>query len=86
MLTLLAGGRVLDPANGRDETGDLWFEDGRIVAPDGRAPDARHDASGHIVLAGGHRHPLAHRGSDREHGAAAAPGAAGRARPWTACP
>ena len=53
MLTLLAGGRVLDPANGRDETGDLWFEDGRIVAPDGRTPDARHDASGLVVLAGG---------------------------------
>lgn len=53
MLTLLAGGRVLDPQNGRDETGDLWFEDGRIVAPDGRAPDARHDASGLVVLAGG---------------------------------
>ena len=53
MLTVLAGGRILDPANGRDETGDLWFEDGRVVAPDGRTPDTRHDAAGLIVLAGG---------------------------------
>jgi len=53
MLTVLAGGRVLDPANGRDETGDLWFEDGRIIAPDpGRTPHERIDASGLVVLAG----------------------------------
>ncbi|MGH7210246.1 MAG: formylmethanofuran dehydrogenase subunit A, partial [Acetobacteraceae bacterium] len=53
MLTLLAGGRVIDPAHGRDETADLWFEDGRIVPPQDRAPDARHDAAGAIVMAGG---------------------------------
>ncbi len=44
---------MIDPAHGRDETADLWFEDGRIVAPQDRAPDARHDAAGAIVMAGG---------------------------------
>ena len=55
MLTVVAGGRVIDPAHGRDAPGDVWFEDGRIVAPPhpGRAADARHDAAGAIVLAGG---------------------------------
>jgi formylmethanofuran dehydrogenase subunit A len=55
VLTRLAGGRVVDPANGRDETADLWFEGGRIVAPPGpdRAADTTHDAAGCIVLAGG---------------------------------
>ncbi len=54
MLTLLAGGRVIDPVNGRDAPGDLWFEDGRIVAPSpDRTPDARHDVHGAVVLAGG---------------------------------
>lgn len=53
MLTLLKGGRILDPYNGRDEIGDLWFEDGRVVAaPHGRRPDATHDAAGKIVMAG----------------------------------
>ena len=53
MLTLLQGGHVIDPATGRDEIGDVYFENGRIVAkPDGRKPDAVHDVSGHIVMAG----------------------------------
>ena len=54
MLTRIAGGRIVDPANGRDETGDIWFEDGRIIAPPpaDRTPDATHDATGAIVLAG----------------------------------
>ncbi len=54
MLTRLAGGRVVDPANSRDAIGDLWFEDGRIVAPpQGRTPDATRQLDGAIVLAGG---------------------------------
>jgi formylmethanofuran dehydrogenase subunit A len=53
VLSVLEGGRVVDPAHGRDAIGDVWFEDGRIVAPSPRAPDARHDARGMIVLAGG---------------------------------
>jgi formylmethanofuran dehydrogenase subunit A len=54
MLTRIAGGRVIDPAARRDAVGDLWIEDGRIVAPPaGRAAEATHDAAGAIVLAGG---------------------------------
>ena len=30
MKTLLRNGRIIDPANGRDEFGDLWIIDGRI--------------------------------------------------------
>ncbi len=53
MLTLLKGGRIVDPYNDRDEIGDLWIEDGRIVAaPQGRQPDATHDVAGKIVMAG----------------------------------
>lgn len=32
--TILRGGRIIDPASGRDETGDLYLREGRIVAPD----------------------------------------------------
>ena len=53
MIIALMGGRIIDPANGRDEVGDLWFEDGRIIAPEpGRTPDDPIDATGLIVLAG----------------------------------
>ncbi len=31
MITKITGGRIIDPANGRDEIGDLWIEDGVIV-------------------------------------------------------
>jgi dihydroorotase len=37
---LIRGGRILDPASGRDEPGDLLAEDGRIVAV-GRGLDGR---------------------------------------------
>ncbi len=54
MLTRIAGGRVLDPANKQDAIGDLWLDGDRIVAapPDGRA-DEIYDAAGCIVMAGG---------------------------------
>jgi formylmethanofuran dehydrogenase subunit A len=53
MLTRIAGGRVLDPANNRDSVGDLWIRDGRIIdAPQGQRPDETHDATGKIVMAG----------------------------------
>ena len=53
MLTKISGGRLLDPARQRDETGDLWLRDDRIVAapPDGRA-DETFDATGCVVMAG----------------------------------
>jgi formylmethanofuran dehydrogenase subunit A len=53
MLTRIAGGRIIDPANGRDDVGDIWMRDGRIVEPPRAArADATHDASGKIVMAG----------------------------------
>src|SRR5258708_11996011 len=30
MNSLIRNGRIIDPANGRDEVGDLWIVDGRI--------------------------------------------------------
>ncbi|MGN6571982.1 MAG: formylmethanofuran dehydrogenase subunit A [Pseudolabrys sp.] len=53
MLTRLAGGHVVDPANGRDGVGDVWIRDGLIVAaPAGGKADETHDIGGKIVLAG----------------------------------
>jgi formylmethanofuran dehydrogenase subunit A len=53
MLTRIAGGRIIDPANERDEVGDIWMRDGTIVeAPIGARPDATYDAAGKIVMAG----------------------------------
>ena len=49
----LKGGRVIDPANQRDETADLWLIDGKIGlnAPK-RNPDAVLDLAGKIVTPG----------------------------------
>jgi formylmethanofuran dehydrogenase subunit A len=53
MLILLKGGRIVDPVNGRDEIGDLWIENDRIIAPPpGGVADDVHDISGKIVMAG----------------------------------
>lgn len=53
MLTCIAGGRVIDPANNRDSVGDLWIREGRIVdGPQGARPDETHDVTGKIVMAG----------------------------------
>jgi len=54
MLTAITGGRIIDPTQRRDEIGDLWFREGRIVeAPErGLRADAEHDATGMIVMAG----------------------------------
>jgi formylmethanofuran dehydrogenase subunit A len=53
MLICLKGGRIIDPVNGRDEVGDLWIENDRIVkAPEGGIADDVHDVSGKIVMAG----------------------------------
>ncbi len=53
MLTRLAGGRVIDPANGRDDVGDVWMRDGRIIdTPSEARPDATYDTTGKIVMAG----------------------------------
>ncbi len=55
---LIKGGRVLDPANGVDMTGDVLIEDGRIVSVDadvgahGRAPLQIIEAKGLVVAPG----------------------------------
>jgi formylmethanofuran dehydrogenase subunit A len=50
----LKGGRILDPANGRDEAGDLYIADGRIVTPPQDGADCEtYDLTGKIVMAGG---------------------------------
>ena len=41
---LLRGGRIIDPSQGRDETGDLLVTDGRIEAQ-GRLGDVRRDGA-----------------------------------------
>jgi len=53
VLTRIAGGRVIDPANNRDGVGDVWMRDGRITdAPQGARADATYDVAGKIVMAG----------------------------------
>jgi formylmethanofuran dehydrogenase subunit A len=53
MLTRIAGGRIIDPEHRRDEIGDVWVRDGRIIdAPSSGAADETYDATGCIVMAG----------------------------------
>lgn len=54
-LIKLGGGRVIDPANGRDDVvADLYIRDGRIVGDPGPGakPARIHDIAGKIVMAG----------------------------------
>ena len=54
-LTVVRNGRIVDPAAGRDEPGDLWLRDGRIAdrPADGEAEGAGViDATGLVVLPG----------------------------------
>jgi formylmethanofuran dehydrogenase subunit A len=54
VLTRIAGGRVIDPANGRDAIGDIWVRGDRIIeAPHDARADTTYDAAGKIVMAGG---------------------------------
>ncbi len=52
MLTCIAGGHVIDPANQRDRRGDIWIRDGFIVEEPDKKADATYDAAGKIVMAG----------------------------------
>jgi formylmethanofuran dehydrogenase subunit A len=53
MVIKLAGGRVIDPANNRDATGDVYIANGRVIAePPGGQADEVYDVSGKIVMAG----------------------------------
>jgi dihydroorotase len=51
---LIRGGRVIDPASGRDEVGDVWLIDGLVAEPPGSdlAADLEVDATGKIVCPG----------------------------------
>jgi len=51
---LIRGGRVIDPANGRDEVCDIWTKDGRIAGLGSFSGDAKAtiDAAGKIVCPG----------------------------------
>jgi dihydroorotase len=51
MKLLIKGGRVVDPASGRDEVGDVFVSDGRISADKGKA-DRTIDAKGLVVAPG----------------------------------
>jgi formylmethanofuran dehydrogenase subunit A len=55
MLIQIKGAHIVDPANKRDEIGDLWIRDDAIVATpqDGAKPDETVDASGLVAMAGG---------------------------------
>lgn len=51
----ISGGRVIDPASGRDAVGDLWVVGDRIAPDDFRPPESGHetlDASGKVVAPG----------------------------------
>ena len=62
----LSGGHIIDPANGRNEVGDLFIEDGRIVRPPENPDQAEsYDITGKIVMAGG----IPYRQRQREPGA-----------------
>jgi len=53
MLVRLRGGRVIDPANGRDSVGDIWIENDRIISdPADDTAAETYDVSGKIVMAG----------------------------------
>jgi formylmethanofuran dehydrogenase subunit A len=54
MRTRILGGRVIDPAHGRDGIGEVWIDDGRIIdaPPPTTAADETFDATGKIVMAG----------------------------------
>ena len=53
-LAVVRNGRIIDPASGRDETGDLWFRDGRIIdRPDDESKSVTViEANGLLVLPG----------------------------------
>ena len=53
---LIRNGRIIDPANGRDEAGELWVVDGRIAEAPGRGKSERSaeeiDCTGMIIAPG----------------------------------
>lgn len=51
-ITRIANGRIIDPANNRDETADLWFADGKINDPLPGQETETVDAAGLVVAPG----------------------------------
>ena len=51
-ITRITNGRLIDPANNRDETADLWIAEGNIIAPQPGSESETIDASGLIVAPG----------------------------------
>ena len=51
-ITRIANGRVIDPANHRDETADLWIADGKIIDPMLGKETETIDAAGLVVAPG----------------------------------
>jgi dihydroorotase len=51
MRVLIRGGRVIDPASGRDAVGDVFLADGKIAQPGG-TPERTIDAKGLVVAPG----------------------------------
>ena len=52
MKILIRGGRVVDPASGRDEIGDVFVSDGRVAERFKEKPDNTIDAKGLVVAPG----------------------------------
>jgi dihydroorotase len=51
-ITRIAKGRIIDPANNRDETADLWIADGKIIDPMPGQETETVDAAGLLVAPG----------------------------------
>jgi dihydroorotase len=51
-ITRIANGRIIDPANYRDETADLWIADGKIIDPVPGKETETIDAVGLVVAPG----------------------------------
>jgi len=51
-ITRITNGRIIDPANNRDEVADLWLADGKITAPQPGCETETLDARGLVVSPG----------------------------------
>ena len=51
-ITRITNGRIIDPANNRDEVADLWLADGKITAPQPGKETETLDARGLVVSPG----------------------------------
>lgn len=51
-ITRIANGRIIDPANHRDETADLWIADGKVIDPMPGKETETIDATGLVVAPG----------------------------------